>query len=160
MRRFFKDNWWFIVTVASILFWFFMILLLLGDFLEAHACTPDEVTEEEYYDSLELLALCVEAEAGNQSLEGKRMVVDVILNRVDHPDWPNTIAEVIAQPYEFTTYWDGSIDRVDPKEETFEAVRMELESRTWTKLYYFTANSYGKYGTPWEKVGDHYFSTY
>lgn len=27
--------------------------------------TPEEIAEEEYWDSLELLALCVEAEAGN-----------------------------------------------------------------------------------------------
>ena len=29
---------------------------------------PTDTTEEEYWDSLELLAICVEAEAGNQSL--------------------------------------------------------------------------------------------
>ena len=52
---------------------------------EKNKCS-DEAKEEIYYDSLELLAVCVEAEAGNQSLEGKKMVVDVILNRVDDKD--------------------------------------------------------------------------
>lgn len=164
IREFMNGSGWAIVTVLCILFWFFAILAVLSIPLETHAedysMTPEEIEEEEYYDSLELLALCVEAEAGNQGLTGKRMVVDVILNRVDHEDWPDTIEEVIADPYEFTSYWDGSIDRVEPTEETFEAVKMELERRTWPKLYYFTANSFGKYGTPWKKVGDHYFSTH
>ena len=42
--------------------------------------TPAEIEEEMYYDSLEMLAICVEAEAGNQSMEGKRLVAAVILN--------------------------------------------------------------------------------
>lgn len=42
-----------------------------------------EISEEIYYDSLEYLACLVEAEAGNQDELGKRLVVDVVLNRVD-----------------------------------------------------------------------------
>lgn len=122
--------------------------------------TDEELAEEAYYESLELLALCVEAEAGNQSLEGKRLVVDVILNRVDDPDWPDNIVDVISDPYEFSTFWDGAIDRVwEPSGETFQAERMELEERSWPEVYYFTAGGYSKYGTPWKQVGDHYFST-
>ena len=59
--------------------------------------TPEEIAEEEYWDSLELLALCVEAEAGNQALEGKRLVAAVVLNRVEDPDWPDDITAVITQ---------------------------------------------------------------
>lgn len=121
--------------------------------------TLQELHEEAYYDSLELLAVCVEAEAGNQSLIGKRMVADVVLNRVDDPDWPDTITEVITEPRAFSSYWNGAMDKVwEPSEETFLAVTMELETRTWPNLYYFTSNGFSKYGTPWKKVGDHYFS--
>ena len=49
--------------------------------------TTEDLAEEEYFDSLELLALCVEAEAGNQGLIGKKYVCDVILNRVDDEDF-------------------------------------------------------------------------
>jgi spore germination cell wall hydrolase CwlJ-like protein len=121
--------------------------------------TEDDVTEEEYMDSLELLAACVEAEAGNQGLLGKRLVADVVLNRVDSEDFPNTIEEVIKQPYHFTSYWNGMIESVSITEESFDAVKMELESRSYPSLLYFTAGSYSKYGTPWKKIGDHYFST-
>lgn len=126
--------------------------------------TIEEVTEvdletEYYYDSLELLAICVEAEAGNQGLEGKRLVADVILNRVNDPDFPNSIEDVITQPYHFSSYWDGAMDRVEPTEETYKAITMELEKISNPSILFFTAGGYGKYGTPWKQVGDHYFCT-
>lgn len=127
-----------------------------------YSMTPDELEDESYYDSLEMLAMCVEAEAGNQSLLGKRMVVDVILNRVDDEgeDWPDTIEGVISQPYQFSTYWDGSMEEVyEPSEETILAVQMELEERSYPGIFYFTAEGFAEYGTPWKKVEDHYFST-
>lgn len=39
--------------------------------VEAYEMAPDDLESEYYYDSLELLALCVESEAGNQGLYGK-----------------------------------------------------------------------------------------
>lgn len=150
-----------IILLLSAALWI-MMLLSAAPKLITHAAgdtTEAELEEQEYYDSLEMLAICVEAEAGNQGLDGKRMVADVILNRVDDPEWPDTIEEVISQPVHFSSYWDGGMDKVSVSEETFEAVKMELGNRSWPGIYYFTAGSYGKYGTPWKKVGDHYFST-
>lgn len=164
IRNWFHNNWWFILTVGSCLFWVFMISMLFWLFpletkADGYEMTQEELEEEMYYDSLELLAVCVEAEAGNQDLLGKRLVVDVVLNRVDDPDWPDNITDVITQPYQFSSYWDGGMDRVwEPSEETFQAVIMELEKRTYTDIYYFTAGRYSEYGTPWKKIGDHYFS--
>lgn len=117
--------------------------------------------EEDYYNSIELMAKCVEAEAGNQDLLGKRMVVDVILNRMHDSsgEWPDTIIDVIMQPYQFSTYWNGAIDRVgEISEETWEAIYIELEEITYPDIYYFTNGGFHKYGTPWKKVGDHYFN--
>lgn len=120
--------------------------------------TQEQIVEEMYWDSLELLALVVEAEAGNQTLMGRCLVVDVILNRVDDPDWPDSIEAVITQPYQFSTYWNGAVERVEPSELTYTAIEMEMEQRCNPDIYYFTAGGYGQYGTPWKKVGDHYFS--
>lgn len=119
--------------------------------------TEEQIAEEMYYDSLELLAICVEAEAANQGLAGKRLVADVILNRVDSPLFPDNITDVITQPYHFTSYWDGAMARAEPTQETFEAVRMELENRSNTEILYFTAGEWPSYGTHWKQVGDHYF---
>lgn len=122
--------------------------------------TQDDLEEEAYFDSLELLAMVVEAEAGNQDLYGKRLVVDVVLNRVDDPTWPDTIYEVLCQDDQFTTMWDGSVERLlEPSEDSFLAVRMELESRTNSEIVYFTAEGYGEYGTHAFQYKDHYFCT-
>lgn len=124
------------------------------------AVSEDELTEELYYDQLELLAICVQAEAGNQPLIGRRMVADVILNRVDDPDFPDTIAGVITQRNQFTSYWDGNMARVrEPDKLTIRAVQLEIRQRSYPGLIYFQTGSYSRYGTPWRKVGDHYFST-
>lgn len=120
----------------------------------------DDLEGEAAMDELELLAICVEAEAGNQSLAGKRMVADVILNRVDDPDFPDSIEGVISQKNAFTSFQDGGMDRVtEISEETIRAVQMELEERSWPGLFYFTAGDWPRYGTPWKQVGDHYFNT-
>lgn len=121
----------------------------------------EQIRDEMYWDSMELLAICVEAEAGNQDLEGKRLVVDVILNRADDRsgEWADTIEGVITQYWQFASYRDGGMDRViEPSEETFEAVGMELKERSYPGIYYFREGGWPEYGTPWRKVGDHYFS--
>lgn len=108
---------------------------------------------------LELLALVVEAEAGNQDLYGKQLVVDVILNRVDSSDFPDSITKVILQPRHFSTIWDGAAYRAEPTQETYEAIESELLHRCNSDVLFFTSEGYSEYGTPWKKVGGHYFST-
>lgn len=118
-------------------------------------------TEEEYYDGLELLANLVEAEAGDQDFDGKCLVVDVVLNRVKSEDFPNTITEVIMQKNQFTSVWDGGLDRAGwrMQDEDYKAVIVELQNQLNEEVLYFTADNYGKYGTPAFKHGDHYFCT-
>ena len=118
-----------------------------------------DLENEEFCDSLEILALCVEAEAGNQDLKGKRLVADVILTRVESPRFPDTIEGVISQKYQFTTYWDGTMDAItEPSEESFEAVKMELYGQRLDEdILFFTAGNYNTYCEPAYIVGDHYF---
>lgn len=122
------------------------------------AVSESDLENEEFCDSLEILATCVEAEAGNQDLKGKRLVADVILNRVESPRFPDTIEDVISQKYQFTTYWDGSMNAVtEPSEESFKAVNMELRSRLDDEILFFTAGDYNTYCVPAYRYGDHYF---
>lgn len=123
---------------------------------------PVDIEEEEYWDSLELLTICVEAEAGNQGLQGKRLVADVILNRAEDTSgqWPDTISGAISQKNQFTSYWDGNMAGIwEPSEETYQAIRMEVEQRGYPGIYYFREGQWPGCGTPWKKTGDHYFST-
>ena len=59
---------------------------------------------------VQLLARCVNGEARGESYEGQVAVAAVILNRVEHPSFPSTIAGVIYQPGAFTATVDGQID--------------------------------------------------
>ena len=118
-----------------------------------------EANNQKYAAEMEVIARCVEAEAGNQSIDVKRAVISVILNRVDDEDWPDTISEVIADPYEFATYWNGRMDEVTPSATTYEAISMEMETRSYPGLFYFDMDAYLPYGTPYARMGDLYFST-
>lgn len=52
---------------------------------------------------LELMALCIWAEARNQGLEGMQAVGSVILNRASRPGWwGKDIKSVILKPYQFS----------------------------------------------------------
>ena len=123
-----------------------------------HEMTPEELAEEEYDDSLELLAICVEAEAGNQDFYGKCLVIDTILHRVDSDQFPNDITSVITQDNQFESYSNGHMDAVwEPSEETYRAVKSELMDRTDYEVLFFTEGRYNPYCTPLFKYGDHYF---
>lgn len=109
---------------------------------------------------IDLLASIIRAEAGNQSLAGKRAVADVVLNRVDSDQFPDTIKEVIYQEGQFNCVTDGNFaTAIYTKDETdYEAARIELSNRTDTEILYFQTNSYSAYGTPAYVIGDHYFA--
>lgn len=120
---------------------------------------PEIIAEEIHEDELQMLAILVMAEAGNQDFKGKRLVVDVVLNRVDDSRWPDTISEVINQKGQFSPMTDGGFERAAQTvtQECFDAVSMELESRLDYQIHYFCAGGYG-YGERAYKYGDHYFS--
>lgn len=110
-------------------------------------------------DTLELMALVIEAEAANQGYYGKQLVADVILNRVDSDEFPDSIARVLLQPNAFSTIWDGAAFRAEPTQETYDAIAAELMHRCNTDILYFTSEGFSEYGRDWKKVGGHYFST-
>ena len=60
--------------------------------------------------NLDLLARAISGEARGEPYEGQVAVGAVILNRVDNPDFPNTIAGVIYQSGAFDSVYDGQIN--------------------------------------------------
>lgn len=119
--------------------------------------SKEDIELEIEYDELEYLGACVEAEAGTQGLMGKRLVVDVILNRVDSDKFPNTITDVIDAPGQFAVVSNGAINKVSISQETFKAIELELKHRTDSEILYFRADHYGD-GKACYKVNNHYFS--
>ena len=120
--------------------------------------TVDEPIISVSNEDIELLALVTMAEAEGESEEGKRMVIDTILNRVDSERFDNTISEVIYAPNQFTSMWNGRVDRCYVADDICQLVIEELTNRTNYDVLYFTAYQYGAYGTPMFQIGNHYFS--
>ncbi len=77
-------------------------------------------------ESLYWLSRIINAESGNQPLEGKIAVGNVVLNRVAHPQFPSTVKGVIFQSNQFTPVQNGSINRT-PNEESVIAAKLCLD---------------------------------
>ena len=77
-------------------------------------------------DDLYWLSRIIYAESGNQSLEGKIAVGNVVLNRVASSKFPNSVYDVIFQRNQFTPASSGSIKRT-PSEEAVIAAKLCLD---------------------------------
>ena len=81
---------------------------------------------------IDCLAKNIYFEAGNQSIVGKEAVGIVVLNRVEHPNSPDSICDVIFQKSQFSWYWDGKSDNPevhDPQWEVSKNVAKQLIMR-------------------------------
>lgn len=126
--------------------------------------TVSAVEIEEYVEDtllpredIELIALVTMAEAEGECEEGKRLVIDTILNRVDSVYFPDTVYGVVYQANQFSSMWNGRIDKCFVDDDICQLVEEELHSRTNVDTIFFTAGEYGKYGRPMFQVGNHYF---
>ena len=89
---------------------------------------------------IQLLARCVNGEARGEVYEGQVAVAAVILNRVRHPSFPNTISGVIYQPGAFTAVADGQINEpIEPNSTVYKACEDAMNG--WDPsggaIYYF-----------------------
>lgn len=114
------------------------------------------LTDEE----IDLIALVTMAEAEGECEEGKRLVIDTILNRMESVYFPNTVYDVIYQPEHFSSVWCDRIERCYVDDDIRQLVIEECNARLDYEVMFFTAGRYGKYGEPMYQVGNHYFSSY
>lgn len=115
--------------------------------------------EDEMYE-LEMLAIAVHAEAGNQSFEGRQAVAGVILNRMDSTRFPNTISEVLHQKNQFSCMTDGAYEKAcwEVEQTDYDAVAAELYERRYRDALFFRTGHYHEGRTPLYRIGAHYFS--
>ena len=106
----------------------------IGITLSSNSSNPSKQSSSDLY----LLAKCVHAEARGESYQGQVAVAAVILNRVKSPDFPNTIAGVIYQPWAFTAVHDGQIN-LEPNQTAYNAARDAMNGwdPTYGSLYYY-----------------------
>lgn len=112
-----------------------------------------------------LLAKIAMAEAESEDVEGKALVILVVLNRVWSDKFPDSIPEVIFQERQFSPVGNGRFDRVEPNRKCYEALEL-IQLNKWDEsqgaLYF---ESEGE--SSWHKDnlrflfqhGNHYFYT-
>lgn len=89
---------------------------------ERLVCREPMWDENERY----LLASIAMAEAGGEDIEGKALIICVVINRVRDDRFPDSVEEVIYQKHQFTPVSDGRFGSQDPDEGCWEALDMIL----------------------------------
>ena len=78
-------------------------------------------------DDLYRMSHLINGEAGSCSRDMMLSVGSVVLNRMADERFPDTIADVIFQPGQYSCTWDGNYDR-EPSEEAVEVAKELLEN--------------------------------
>lgn len=85
-------------------------------------------------DDSEMLMKIAMAEAEGESVEGKALVMLVVLNRIWNENFPNTIEEVIFQPKQFSPVKEGGrYYTTEPDEDCYKALLMVMYG--WDESY-------------------------
>lgn len=110
-------------------------------------------TDEDLY----VLAHVIAGEAQPYSDAEQRYVGSVVLNRVNHPEFPNTIKKVVFQknPTQYSCTIDGNYDR-EPTEQNWANAKWLLENGSVFPDYVIYQSG-GKQGTVYLKTKWHYY---
>lgn len=85
-----------------------------------------------------ILERIVEAESGDQTIKGRQMVANVILNRMKSKKFPNSVREIVFAGRQFSPVSNGSYYRVKVSSQTKKAVEKALKEKDNTNgaLYF------------------------
>ena len=114
------------------------------------------------------LATAIYFEARGEPIEGQLAVADVVLNRVASERYPDTICEVVVQPWQFSFVRDGIIPAADRSSEAWrnavaisEIALRKLDSNVAKDVLWYHADyvspGWGKRLDRQEKIGLHIF---
>lgn len=121
-----------------------------------YADTIDGLTDYEK----DLICRITFREAGNQSEEGKRAVIEVILNRLNSDVWPNTVEDVLSQSHQFST-WRGRANVSAENVASIQPIldKVGIEEPVLSEDYvYFNSLSNPRMNNR-VKIQDHWFGT-
>ena len=109
---------------------------------------------------IDLLAAIIHAEAKGEDLEGKTLVGCVVLNRLDSPDFPDTLEGVAYQRNQFTPAMNGALEKAfgELTDDDYRAAYAAVTDRPDREILYFDG-VWPKYGTRAYQHGGHYFCT-
>lgn len=116
-----------------------------------------EITDEERG----LLAMVVYRECRGQERDGQKAVVEVVLNRVRNPEFPNTIKGVVYQKKQFacasalTTQSIKELNCLSYAFDVVDEVLAETDTVVPDRYLFFSTKAPGH--NDYMKIGDHYF---
>jgi len=121
-------------------------------------------------DPLTCLAVAIFFEARGEPVDGQKAVTEVILNRVEDKRYPDSVCEVVFEPYAFSFTHDGKPDSLPEKDPLGEAqtaltvAQEALDGVTLgiTSTHYHTVSvdpSWNKHFDLDGTIGDHIFYT-
>ena len=111
-------------------------------------------------DDFELMGKTVFAEAKTEEFAGQVAVAEIILNRVESENFPDTVQEVIKQDGAFSSWGNGSVEAAPFDDECLEAVQDAVNERVFPdSVVYFREGHFHSFGTPYTVIGHHYFSS-
>lgn len=115
-------------------------------------------------EDIALLARLVYAEARGEPYLGQVAVAAVLLNRVKHPEFPNTVRAAIYQPRQFEVVSNGTINQT-PNNLAYLAVleAMEGEDPTDGALFFWNPRKVPPTSWVWTRqvklqIGEHVFA--
>lgn len=88
----------------------------------------------------QILLKIVEAEAGICDEKGKILVANVILNRMESDEFPDSVKEVVYQPSQFSPVANGSINTCKVSSETIKSVDRALKGEDYSQGALFFMN--------------------
>lgn len=115
----------------------------------------ESLTDDEKYLIYQITFL----EAGNQSIDGQRAVIEVILNRVLSDKYPDTVEGVLSQSGQFTT-WSCRNCKSHNKEQEDALELVYTKAPMLTLDYLMFSRGKFSWGKNYIKLGDHWFGTF
>ena len=119
--------------------------ILEADTLKASAII--NFSEKDY----DVLLRIVEAEAGICDEKGRILVANVIINRINSSEFPDTVTEVVYQKSQFSPVTDGRLDSCTITDETIECVNRALAGEDYSQgaLYFMNRNRSNSHNVSW-----------
>lgn len=113
-----------------------------------------DVINEYTMEEVDVLGKLVQCEAESEDLQGKILIANVVMNRVENGQWGNSITDVIFAPGQFDPIGNGAYKLAEVDVSTKEAVLIALNGQNNSQgaLYFQKSNA------PWE--GREYLFTY
>lgn len=112
-------------------------------------------TDEELY----MMSHLIYAEAGNQSDKAQRYAGSVVLNRIKHPNYPNTMKGVIFQRGQYSCTWDGNYQKTPSQKAINNAIYVLEHGSILPKNVVYQAQFKQGSGV-YEQIGNTYYCYY